>query len=215
MRSDQRIRASVRLCRGDETKWKNAADKARATTESVLWSEADGYYHFDQDGHYGDQGDYAPALLTDALCGQRYVQTAGPVAGVPPLRDILNRKNMIRHLLNVYEQNVLAVGNGQYGAINATRYTFTQPSVQVQAVSPGSSYYTAAIMYTLGQQTGRQDLMSAALQTAYGAYRTTYEDVAGAFWFDTPACGSRRPSSKSCSTEDLSISEIEPLGSCW
>lgn len=170
----------------DETRWKNAAAKARTSTESILWSETDGYYHFDQAGHY-PQGDYASALMSDALCGQRYVQTAGPLPGIGKLPDILDRNRMAQHLTKVYEQNVLAVGNGQWGAINTTGYTFQPPSVQAQAVWPGASYFTAAIMYSLGKKMHNQDLISAALATAYGAYRTTYADDTTAFWFDTPA----------------------------
>ena len=170
----------------DEAKWKKAADKARSSTEAILWSESDGYYHFDQKGYY-PQGDYAPALLSGALDGQRYVQTAGPLPGIGRLPDVLKSDRMVRHMRKVYERNVQAVGNGQYGAINASGYTFTPPSVQMSTVWVGSSYYTAAIMYTLGKQTHNQDLMAAGLATAYGAYRTTYEDDAGAFWFDTPS----------------------------
>ncbi len=170
----------------DNAKWRSAADKARASTESVLWSETDGYYHLDQKGYYA-AGNYAPALMTDALCGQRYVQTAGPLTGVGTLPDILDRDRMIQHLTKVYEKNVVANGNGQWGAVNASGYTFTPPSVQVQATWPGASYFTAAIMYTLGKQTRSQELMSAALATGFGAYRTTYEEETAAFWFDTPA----------------------------
>lgn len=170
----------------DEANWKRAADLARSSTETILWSEDGGYYRFDQYGTYS-QGDYSRALLSDALCGQRYVQTAGQPRGIGRLPDILNRDRMVKHLLKVYQDNVLAFGNGAYGAVNATGYTYSPPSIQVQAVWPGASYYTAAIMYTLAKETGNQKLLTAAIQTGYGAYRTTYEDDSAAFWFDTPA----------------------------
>ena len=60
-------------------------------------------------------------------------------------------------------------------------------TAQGKAVWPGGTYFTAALMHTVGVATGRSDLVADALTTGYGVYRTTYDDDRTAFWFDTPA----------------------------
>jgi non-lysosomal glucosylceramidase len=154
--------------------WGAAASNARGSAESLLWSEG-GYYRLDDEGPYGEM------LMADALCGQRY-------AAVNGLTDVLDVDRMTRHLSLVYSQNVEAVGSARFGAVNAVdpqgRILGTS---QAQAVWPGGSYFVAALMYSLGRATGQNDLMEAALNTAYGVYRTTYLDEGTAFWFDTPA----------------------------
>jgi uncharacterized protein (DUF608 family) len=155
--------------------WSGAAAKARSTAEAVLWVESKGYYRLDTGGPFGT------AVLADALCGQRY----GARDALP---DVLDPHRMASHLEKVYRLNVLGVANGQLGAANAVDPSGESVDTpQAAAVWPGGTYFTAALMHTVGKATGRNDLVAAALTTAYGVYRTTYEDDRTAFWFDTPA----------------------------
>ena len=155
--------------------WSAAAAQARATAEAVLWVPSAGYYRLDSGGPY------SAALMADALCGQLY-------AGRDGLDDVLDTANMASHLLQVYRHNVLAAGNGQYGAVNAVDVPGGPiDTFQGRVVWPGGSYFTAALMYRLGTATHNDALLDAALTTGFGVYRTTYEDDGTAFWFDTPA----------------------------
>lgn len=155
--------------------WSAAAATARATAESVLWDQDEGFYRLDTAGPFG------AALLADALCGQRYTSRDG-------LPDVLDLQRMASHLNQAYRLNVAGVADAQMGAANAT-YPSGQPieAVQGMAVWPGGTYFTAALMHVVGQAAGQPDLVANALTTAYGVYRTTYEDDRSAFWFDTPA----------------------------
>jgi non-lysosomal glucosylceramidase len=155
--------------------WSGRAAQARESAESELWMERGGYYRLDSGGPF------TSALLADALCGQRYGERDG-------LPDVLDTGRMASHLWQVYQRNVLGTGDGQWGATNAVDATGAPVSaLQGQAVWPGGSYFTAALMYSIGKATGRADLVAGALTTGYGVYRTTYLDNRAAFWFDTPA----------------------------
>ncbi|HUC36791.1 MAG TPA: GH116 family glycosyl hydrolase [Acidimicrobiales bacterium] len=156
-------------------RWESAASTARASAESLLWSERDGYYALDNRGPLGH------AIMADALCGQRYAAAHG-------LSDVLEPTRMARHLALVYERNVAAFSSGRFGAVNAVDPSGAPlSSIQARAVWPGGSYFTAALMYSVGKATDRADLVDDALDTAFGVYRTTYSDDDSAFWFDTPA----------------------------
>ena len=154
--------------------WSTAADTARASAEALLWVQSEGYYRLDTQGPFGT------ALLADALCGQGYGARDG-------LADVLDPQRMASHLTQAFRLNVAGVAGAQMGAANAI-YPSGQPiqSPQGQAVWPGGTYFTAALMHTVGKATGRSDLVANALTTAYGVYRTTYADDRTAFWFDTP-----------------------------
>jgi non-lysosomal glucosylceramidase len=155
--------------------WRQLAAMARASAESTLWVPEEGYYRLDS------AGPHSAALMADALCGQRYAAANG-------LPDVLDPKRMIAHLLLAFRRNVQAVAGGSLGAVNATAAApGADLGFQGRSVWPGGSYLTAAIMYQLGRDHGRPDLMRAGLKTAYGVYRTTYADDSTAFWFDTPA----------------------------
>jgi len=155
--------------------WKSAASLAQASAESLLWSEQGGYYLL------GSAGPTGPALMADALCGARLAQSHG-------LPDVLDVGRMAKHLALVYEKNVLSLSSGRYGAVNAVGVSGAAPaSFQARAVWPGGTYFTAALMYSVGRASGRNDLLESALDTANGVYRTTYADDDSAFWFDTPA----------------------------
>jgi non-lysosomal glucosylceramidase len=159
----------------EQLAWQQAAQRARNTAESVLWVDQPGYYRLDT------AGPCASALMSDALCGQRYAAVTG-------LPDVLDPGRMASHLLLVYERNVCAVDGGRRGAVNATMAPSRQElGFQARAVWPGGTYYTAAVMYQVGQATGNAALVAAALHTAQGVYHTTYEDDDTALWFDTPA----------------------------
>jgi non-lysosomal glucosylceramidase len=157
------------------TRWSAAAALARLSVETSLWMADPGYYRLDT------EGPYTTALLADALCGQRY-------AARDQLGDVLDPARMAAHLWQVYRRNVVAAADGQFGAVNAVDVG-GEPilTAQAAAVWPGGTYFTAALMHTVGRATGRGDLVAAALTTGYGVYRLTYEDDRGAFWFDTPA----------------------------
>ena len=158
-----------------QARWSGAAARARATAEAVLWSADDGFYRLDTAGPFGT------ALLADALCGQRYAARDG-------LPDVLEPERMASHLSRAYRLNVLGVAQAQMGAANAVdRHGVPIATPQGKAVWPGGTYFTAALMHTVGAATGHSDLVADALTTGYGVYRTTYEDDATAFWFDTPA----------------------------
>jgi len=158
---------------GDQ--WTAVAAKARASAEASLWSQSGGYYRLSTGGPFGD------ALLADALCGQRY-------AGRDGMPDVLDATRMASHLAQAYRMNVEGVADAQMGATNAVDPS-GQPidTLQGKAVWPGGTYFTAAVMHAVGAATGRPDLVANALTTGYGVYRTTYDDDATAFWFDTPA----------------------------
>jgi uncharacterized protein (DUF608 family) len=156
-------------------RWQEAASLARSSAETSLWSEEAGFYVL------GSGGPYGQTLMADALCGQRY-----PAAH--KLADVLDRRRMAEHLSQVYENNVLVFFSGRFGAVNIVAPSGAPlHSFQARAVWPGGSYFTAAVMYEVGRSTGRHELLANALDTAHGVYRTTYEDDASAFWFDTPA----------------------------
>ncbi len=158
-----------------QAQWSQAAARARATAEAVLWSAPDGFYRLDTAGPFG------AALLADALCGQRYAARDG-------LPDVLDPQRMASHLSQAYRLNVLGVDQAQMGAANAVdRHGVPIATPQGKAVWPGGTYFTAALMHAVGVATGHSDLVADALTTGYGVYRTTYEDDATAFWFDTPA----------------------------
>ncbi|HUY64259.1 MAG TPA: GH116 family glycosyl hydrolase [Acidimicrobiales bacterium] len=159
----------------DVAGWVAAATSARTSAEERLWSEGGGYYRLDTGGPWAD------GLMADALCGQRYASAGG-------LADVLDRHRMARHLLLVYQRNVVPFGAGRLGAVNVTTAGGSAPiGLQGRAVWPGGSYFVAAVMYQIGRVLGDDDLVEAALGTGFGVYHTTYEDDASAFWFDTPA----------------------------
>ena len=155
--------------------WSNAAATARASAEASLWMQSAGYYRLDVGGPF------TTALLADALCGQRYAARDG-------LPDVLDAQRMASHLSQAYRMNVLGIANAQMGATNAVDPS-GQPidTAQGRAVWPGGTYFTAALMHTMGKAVGDSDLVANALTTGYGVYRTTYDDDRTAFWFDTPA----------------------------
>jgi non-lysosomal glucosylceramidase len=156
-------------------RWSDAATKARSTAESTLWMQSEGYYRLDT------AGPFSTALLADALCGQRYSARDG-------LPNVLDPHRMASHLARAYQLNVLGIAGGQMGATNAVSPSGDPiDTPQGRAVWPGGSYFTAALMHSVGTATGRADLKAAALTTGYGVHRTTYEDDRTAFWFDTPA----------------------------
>jgi non-lysosomal glucosylceramidase len=151
------------------------AASARNHAEGLLWIEEKGYYRLDVGGPF------SRALMADALNGQRYAEVTG-------LADVLDRERMVRHLLRVYQQNVLAFEGGRYGALNAVGENGGNIlNLMAMGVWPGGSYYTAAVMYRAGKVTGRRELTEAALQIAKAVYQCTYQDDVIAFWFDTPA----------------------------
>lgn len=157
--------------------WGTVASAARGSAETLLWSKEQGFYLLD------NKGPFSRLLMADALCGERYAATHG-------LTDVLDVGRMVQHLLLVFQHNVSEIEGGRLGAVNAVDTTAPGrivPSPQARSVWPGGSYFTAALMYSLGRETNRNDLMEAALTTGLGVYRTTYEDDASAFWFDTPA----------------------------
>jgi uncharacterized protein (DUF608 family) len=158
-----------------QAQWAAAAARARATAEAELWDASGGFYRLDT------RGPYSPALLADALCGQRY----GARDGLP---DVLDPQRMASHLAKAFELNVLGVADAQLGAVNAIDPSgHPIDTAQGQAVWPGGTYFTAALMHVVGVSNGRSDLVANALTTGYGVYRTTYDDDRTAFWFDTPA----------------------------
>ena len=156
-------------------------------------------------------GPFGAALLADALCGQRYAARDG-------LPDVLDPQRMASHLGQAYRLNVLGVAQAQMGAVNAVdRHgrAHRRPP-RGERCGPEGTYFTASLMHAVGAATGRSDLVANALTTGYGVYRTTYEDDATAFWFDTPAlwipAGPRRPAA--C-TGPPAISAVGRRGSCW
>jgi uncharacterized protein (DUF608 family) len=158
-----------------QAQWSAAAARARSTVEAALWDESGGFYRLDTNGPF------SPALLADALCGQRYAARDG-------LPDVLDPQRMASHLTKAFELNVLAVADAQMGAVNAVDPSGAPiDTAQGKAVWPGGTYFTAALMHAVGASNGRSDLVANALTTGYGVYRTTYDDDRTAFWFDTPA----------------------------
>ncbi|MGD0379825.1 MAG: GH116 family glycosyl hydrolase [Acidimicrobiales bacterium] len=156
-------------------RWTAAAAQARASAEAQLWVQSEGFYRLDSGGPF------SPALLADALCGQRYAARDG-------LPDVLDPDRMASHLAQAYRLNVLGVAQAQMGATNAVDPSGVPiDAEQGRAVWPGGTYFTAAVMHAVGEATGRSDLVANALTTGYGVYRTTYDDDRTAFWFDTPA----------------------------
>ena len=158
-----------------QRQWSGAADAARATVESALWSDSGGYYQLD------DNGPFSVTLLADALCGLRY-------AARDKLPGVLDMQRVASHLSRAFSLNVLGVADAQMGASNMVQPSGEPVAIaQGRAVWPGGTYFVAALMSAVGQAAGRADLVAAALTTGYGVYRTTYEDDRTAFWFDTPA----------------------------
>ncbi|HZU81169.1 MAG TPA: GH116 family glycosyl hydrolase, partial [Acidimicrobiales bacterium] len=158
----------------DQSRFSAAADTARASAESLLWVEDPGYYRLDTGGPL------SAALMADALCGQRYAAASG-------LPDVLRTDRMARHLALVHARNLVAVADGRYGVVNATHEGALDLGLQARAVWPGGSYFVGATMFQVGTAVHDAGLVSGAFDCGYGVYRTTYEDDATAFWFDTPA----------------------------
>lgn len=154
---------------------KRAAEKARATAEDKLWLGDAGYYRIDTDGPN------TRAIMSDALNGQRYAEVYG-------LPDVLDRRRMASHLRQVHRRAVLPYRHGRAGAVNAVTEDGSElDALMARGIWPGGSYFTAALMYRAGKETGDHQLMERALATAEGVAYTTYEDESMAFWFDTPA----------------------------
>ncbi len=137
--------------------------QGQAAYEAKLWNGR--YYRYDTDSAYRD------AIMADQLAGQWYADVTGLPAVVP--------EDHVRSVLEtVYRHNVLGFADGQMGAVNGVRpdgslYT---DSDQAEEVWVGVTYALAAFMLHRGMD-------EAAWQTAFGAYRVTYER---GLWFRTP-----------------------------
>lgn len=161
------------LDRGDAAQvFRARARRARRSAEAQLWRSRGRYYRMSSAGGARD------ALMTDALNGQRYVETHG----LPP---ILDRDRMAAHLWRVYRRAFLpSGGTGAANVVSAAGDPL--PQKQAREVWTGVNYYTAATMHRAGRVTGRQELVDAALQIGEAIHDITYVREDTAYWFDTP-----------------------------
>ena len=105
LRGHGRLRLGLRHRRGPG-QWTAAAAQARATAEAQLWVAERGLLPSRHGGPFG------PALLADALCGQRYAARDG-------LPDVLDPRPDGVAPGQAYRLNVLGVASAQMGAANA------------------------------------------------------------------------------------------------
>lgn len=151
---------------------KKILKKAKFQLNKQLWYEKGRYYKIDTGSKF------PTAIMADGLNGQRYCEFYG-------LADILPKKRIKSHLMQVYKRNVVPLkdfnkdGIGDCGAINGMKEGGGFLEHQGKEIWTGSTYFLAASMYHAG-------LKKEALKTAYGVYYLTYKEESTAYWFNTP-----------------------------
>ena len=145
--------------------FKRQVDRGKKSYEARLWN---GRY-FNYDSSRSRQHD---SIMADQMAGQWYARACN----LPP---IVKPEYGRSALITVFDWNVQRYGGGQMGAVNGMRPNgnVDRTSMQSQEVWPGTTYAVSAAML----QEGLRDM---AFETAFGAYRMTYEGTG--YWFQTP-----------------------------
>jgi len=126
-------------------------------------------------GRYYDSdtgsGALRDSIFADMVAGQWY-------ADVCRLPGFIPEDRMVSCLRTIYDYNVMRVGHGRRGVMNAMRPDGTiDARGQGAEVWPGTAYCVAAMMLYRGMD-------AEAEQILHGLYHTTYVDRA--YWFNTP-----------------------------
>jgi non-lysosomal glucosylceramidase len=140
-------------------------ERGKKAYQEKLWN---GRY-FNYDSSRSRQHD---SIMAGQLAGQWYARACGLEPIVEPL--------MARAaLMTIYDWNVQRFAGGTLGAVNGMRPngTVDRTSMQSQEVWTGTTYALAAAMIQEG-------LPDEAFTTAWGVYKTTYEETG--YWFQTP-----------------------------
>jgi non-lysosomal glucosylceramidase len=115
--------------------------------------------------------------MADQLAGQWYADATG-------LGDLVAPTRTLASLRTIHALNVVAYGDGLWGAVNGMRLdgTVDDSSEQSAEVWVGTTYALAAFMIGRG-------LLDEGWETARGAAAVTYER---GLWFRTPEAYDRR-----------------------
>jgi non-lysosomal glucosylceramidase len=143
-----------------------AERRARAAEafERRLWRGS--HYAYDDGGAVSSD-----SVMADQLAGQWYADTTG-------LGDLVAPARTLAALRTIHELNVVAYGDGLWGAVNGMHLdaTVDDSSEQSAEVWVGTTYALAAFMIGRG-------LLEEGWETARGAAAVTYER---GLWFRTP-----------------------------
>ncbi len=139
-------------------------ERGRRSFEASLWNGQ--YYRYDA------LSPYRESIMADQLAGQWYAD----LTGLPP---IVPEDHILRALRTIYEFNVRRFADGRMGAVNGMR-----PDGAVERSSNQSAEVWVGVTYALASAMLGRGLVEEAWQTAWGAYRVTYEEKG--YWFRTP-----------------------------
>jgi non-lysosomal glucosylceramidase len=144
--------------------------RAAEAFERRLWRGS--HYAYDDGG-----GVSSDSVMADQLAGQWYADVTGLGDLVAPVRTLAS-------LRTIHELNVVAFGDGLWGAVNGMHVdgTVDISSEQSAEVWVGTTYALAAFMIGRG-------LLDEGWETARGAATVTYER---GLWFRTPEAYDRR-----------------------
>jgi non-lysosomal glucosylceramidase len=139
-------------------------ERTAASFERRLWRGT--HYAYDDGGAASSD-----SVMADQLAGQWYADVTG-------LGDLVAPERTAAALRTIHELNVVAFGDGVFGAVNGMRLdgTVDESSEQSAEVWVGTTYALAAFMIGRG-------LVEEGWETARGAARVTYER---GLWFRTP-----------------------------
>jgi non-lysosomal glucosylceramidase len=145
-------------------------ERAAASFERRLWRGSQ--YAYDDGGAVSSD-----SVMADQLAGQWYADATG-------LGDLVAPARTLASLRTIHELNVVAYGDGLWGAVNGMRLdgTVDDSSEQSAEVWVGTTYALAAFMIGRG-------LLDEGWETARGAAAVTYER---GLWFRTPEAYDRR-----------------------
>jgi non-lysosomal glucosylceramidase len=145
--------------------YRRIAQRGRKSYHDKLWNGR--YFNYD-----ASRSRHHDSIMADQLAGQWYARACG----LPPIVDPMCARSA---LITIYDWNVQRFEGGTMGAVNGMRPDgkIDRSSLQSQEVWTGTTYAVAATMLHEG-------LREEAFATAWGVYKTTYEETG--YWFQTP-----------------------------
>lgn len=140
-------------------------ERGKRAYHEKLWNGR--YYNYD-----ASRSRQHDSIMADQLAGHWYARACG----LEPVVEALYAHSA---LMTIYDWNVQRFVGGTMGAVNGMRPNgqVDRTSLQSQEVWTGTTYAVAAAMLQEG-------LKDEAFATAWGVYKTTYEETG--YWFQTP-----------------------------
>ncbi|CAH1796951.1 unnamed protein product [Owenia fusiformis] len=139
-------------------------EKGKVSFETKLWNGS--YYNYDS-----SKAVYHDSVMSDQLAGHWFLKASGL-----PDDAVFPKENIHTALDTIYKHNILPFKNGTMGAINGMR-----PNGKKDLTSVQSEEFWTGVTYGLGATMIQEGKVEMGFQTAYGAYRTVYEDYGLAY----------------------------------